>query len=151
MARKVLLETGYTFTPSSKTLVIPRVIPRERLVLITNVTTNQVIYNFSDANLKATSYTISTAAGSNTTTIVLNYNTASMSSTDKIQFLIDEYDEAFRPAEVFQDPVNKLRVSTPQARKILIAFPEKPHCGNWAVPFMNKTTGWAVTISLMRV
>ena len=115
MARKVLLETGYTFTPSSKTLVIPRVIPRERLVLITNVTTNQVIYNFSDANLKATSYTISTAAGSNTTTIVLNYNTASMSSTDKIQFLIDEYDEAFRPAEVFQDPVNKLRVSTPQA------------------------------------
>ena len=111
MARKVLLETGYTFTPSSKTLVIPR----ERLVLITNVTTNQVIYNFSDANLKATSYTISTAAGSNTTTIVLNYNTASMSSTDKIQFLIDEYDEAFRPAEVFQDPVNKLRVSTPQA------------------------------------
>ena len=115
MARKVLLETGYTFTPSSKTLVIPRVIPRERLVLITNVTTNQVIYNFSDANLKATSYNTSTAAGSNTTTIVLNYNTASMSSTDKIQFLIDEYDEAFRPAEVFQDPVNKLRVSTPQA------------------------------------
>jgi hypothetical protein len=115
MARKVLLENGYTFTPSSKTLVIPRIIPRERLVLITNVTTNQVIYNFSDANLKATSYTTSAVAGSNTTTIVLNYNTASMSSTDKIQFLIDEYDEAFRPAEVFQDPVNKLRVSTPQA------------------------------------
>ena len=115
MARKVLLETGYTFTPSSKTLVIPRVIPRERLVLITNVTTNQVIYNFSDANLKATAYNTSTAAGTNTTTIVLNYNTASMSSTDKIQFLIDEYDEPFRPAEIFQDPVNKLRVSTPQA------------------------------------
>ena len=115
MARKVLLETGYTFTPSSKTLVIPRVIPRERLVLITNVTTNQVIYNFSDANLKATAYNTSTAAGNNTTTIVLNYNTASMSSTDKIQFLIDEYDEKFSPAEIFQDPVNKFRVSTPQA------------------------------------
>ena len=115
MARKVLLETGYTFTPSTKTLVIPRVIPRERLVLITNVTTNQVIYNFSDANLKATSYTTSAVAGTNTTTIVLNYNTASMSSTDKLQFLIDEYDESFKPAEVFQDPVNKFRVSTPQA------------------------------------
>jgi len=115
MARKVLLETGYTFTPSSKTLVIPRVIPRERLVLITNVTTNQVIYNFSDANLKATAYNTSTTAGNNTTTIVLNYNTASMSSTDKIQFLIDEYDEKFSPAEIFQDPVNKFRVSTPQA------------------------------------
>jgi len=115
MARKVLLETGYTFTPSTKTLIIPRVIPRERMVLITNVTTNQVIYNFSDPNLKATSYTTSGTANANTTTIVLNYNTASMSSTDKLQFTIDEYDEKFTPSESYVDPVNKFRVSTAQA------------------------------------
>ena len=115
MARKVLLETGYTFTPSTRTLVIPRVIPRERLVLITNVTTNQVIYNFSDPNLKATSYSTSGTANANTTTIVLNYNTASMSSTDKLQITIDEYDEKFSPSELYTDPVNKLRVSQPQA------------------------------------
>lgn len=115
MARKVLLETGYTFTPSTKTLIIPRVVPRERLVLITNVTTNQVIYNFSDPNLKATSYTTSGTSNANTTTIVLNYNTASMSSTDKLQFTIDEYDESFKPAEPYVDPVNKLRISTAQA------------------------------------
>ena len=86
MARKVLHETNYTFTPSTKTIVIPDHIPRERLVLITNVTTNQVIYNFSDPSLKATSYT--PAIDSNnvaTTTIVLNYNTAAMSATDKLQ------------------------------------------------------------------
>ncbi len=71
MARKAILETGYTFTPSTKTVVIPRTIQRERLILITNVTTNQVIYNFSDANLKATSYTVSGTA--DTTTVVLNY------------------------------------------------------------------------------
>ena len=115
MARKVLLETGYTFTPSTKTIVIPRAIPRERMVLITNVTTNQVIYNFSDPNLKATSYITSGTANANTTTIVLNYNTASMSSTDKLQFTIDEYDESFRPAETYTDPVNKFRISQPQA------------------------------------
>ena len=115
MARKVLLETGYTFTPATKTVTIPRVIPRERLVLITNVTTNQVIYNFSDPNLKATSYTTSGAVNANSTTIVLNYNTASMSSTDKLQFLIDEYDEKFTPSESYTDPVNKFRVSQPQA------------------------------------
>jgi len=115
MARKVLFETGYTFTPSTKTITIPRVIPRERMVLITNVTTNQVIYNFSDPNLKATSYTTSGTANANTTTIVLNYNTASMSSTDKLQFTIDEYDEKFTPSESYVDPVNKLRVSQPQA------------------------------------
>lgn len=115
MARKAILETGYTFTPSTKTVVIPRAIPRERLILITNVTTNQVIYNFSDANLKATSYTVSTASGTNTTTVVLNYDTTGMSSTDKLQIIVDEYDEKFSPSEAFQDPVNKFRVSTPQA------------------------------------
>jgi len=114
MARKVLHETNYTFTPSTKTIVIPDHIPRERLVLITNVTTNQVIYNFSDPSLKATSYT--PAIDSNnvaTTTIVLNYNTAAMSATDKLQITVDEYAESFQPDESYMDPVGKFRVSTP--------------------------------------
>jgi len=115
MARKAILETGYTFTPSTNTIVIPRVIPRERLILITNVTTNTVIYNFSDSNLKANTYTVSTSGGTNTTTVVLNYSTASMSSTDKLQIIVDEYDEKFTPSEAYTDPVNKFRVSTPQA------------------------------------
>ncbi len=130
MARKVLLETGYTFTPATKTIVFNRAIQRERLILITNVTTNQVIYNFSDPNLRATSYTVTAAnyqqgatvasqtgvvtGARDTTTIVLNYSTSSMSSTDKLQILIDEYDEKFTPSETFTDPVSKMRVSTPQ-------------------------------------
>jgi hypothetical protein len=115
MARKAILETGYTFTPSTNTIVIPRAIQRERLILITNVTTNTVIYNFSDSNLKANTYTVSTTGGTNTTTVVLNYNTSGMSSTDKLQITVDEYDEKFTPSEVYQDPVNKLRTSQPQA------------------------------------
>jgi len=115
MARKAILETGYTFTPSTNTIIIPRAIQRERLILITNVTTNTVIYNFSDSNLKANTYTVSTSGGTNTTTVVLNYNTAGMTSTDKLQITVDEYDEKFTPSEVFQDPVNKFRTSQPQA------------------------------------
>jgi hypothetical protein len=115
MARKAILETGYTFTSSTNTIIIPRAIPRERLILITNVTANTVIYNFSDANLKATSYTVSTSGGTNTTTVVLNYNTSGMTSTDKLQIIVDEYDEKFSPSEAYTDPVNKFRVSTPQA------------------------------------
>jgi hypothetical protein len=57
MARKVLFETGYSFVAGTKTVVIPRYIQRERLVLITNVTANKVIYNFSDPSLLATTYT----------------------------------------------------------------------------------------------
>ncbi len=122
MARKVLFDTQYTFSPSTRTITLPRAIPRERIVLITNVTTNQVIYNFSDPALKATSYTI--AANTNnqnvsnvsyTTTIVLNYNTAAMNANDKLQILIDEYDEKFTPSEIYVDPANKMRVSTPQS------------------------------------
>ena len=115
MARKAILETGYTFTPSTNTIIIPRVVPRERLILITNVTTNTVIYNFSDSNLKANTYTVSSTGNANTTTVVLNYNTSGMTSTDKLQITIDEYDEKFTPSEVYQDPVNKFRTSSPQA------------------------------------
>lgn len=56
MARKTVLSTTYTFTPSTKTVIIPKIIPQERLVLITNVTTGQVIYNFSDPTMGATRY-----------------------------------------------------------------------------------------------
>jgi hypothetical protein len=117
MARKVIVDTYYSFTPSSRTIVFNEVIQRERFVLITNVTTNQVIYNFSDPNLKLTSHSVSQNAtsGSATTTIVLQYNTAAMSSTDKLQVVIDEYAEKFEPDELYTDPVNKFRVSQPQS------------------------------------
>jgi len=124
MARKILNDTTYTFNPTTRTVTIPRYIAREKLVLITNVTSNVVIYNFSDSTLTATSYT---ALGGQTqpysqlggdaglTTIILNYNTGAMNATDKLQILIDEYEEKFFPAEVLLDPADKLRVSTPQS------------------------------------
>jgi len=116
MARKVLLETSYTFTPSTRTISIPKTILKERLLLITNVTTNQVIYNFSDPSLGSTSYSATTnSAMVENTTIVLSYNTASMTSTDKLMFTIDTFDESFTPAEAQLDPANKFRVSQPRA------------------------------------
>ena len=122
MSRQTILETAYTFTPSTGTIVVPRIIQREKLVLITNVTTNTVIYNFSDSNLKASSFTITTptsslhVAGQNsTTTIVLDYDTAGMSSSDKLQIIVDEPQTNVAPTDVFTDPVNRSRVSEPQA------------------------------------
>ena len=122
MARQTILETAYTFTPSTGTIVVPRIIQRERLVLITNVTTNTVIYNFSDSNLKASSFTITTPTSSlhvvgqnSTTTIVLDYDTTGMSSSDKLQIIVDEPQTNVAPTDVFTDPVNRSRVSEPQA------------------------------------
>ena len=117
MARRVILDTQYTFTPSTQTITIPRIIKRERLLLITNVTSNKVIYNFSDPTLTATSYTF--VQGTNyvnpQTVVVLNYNTTAMNATDNLSIVIDEAAEFFMPDETLVDPVGKLRVSQPQS------------------------------------
>jgi hypothetical protein len=122
MARNVLPDQYYTFNASTRTITLNRSVKRESLLLITNVTTNTVIYNFSDPNLRATSYTqtqgalaLSQGMSDVSTVIVLNYNTTSMSNTDKIQIIVDEYESKFVPGETLVDPVGKFRTSQPQA------------------------------------
>jgi hypothetical protein len=117
MAKHVILES-YAFTPSTRTIVVTgKNIRREQLLLITNTTTGTVLYNFSDPALLATSYTNSTNAvtGQETTTIVLAYNTTAMGSNDKLSILVEETYTEIMPAEVMRDPVDKMRVSTPQS------------------------------------
>ena len=94
MARKILRDLNYTFNPATRTIVLSSYVPQERMILITNVTTNTVVYNFSDPNAKATSYTslggqqfpqntlATQQAGQ--TTIVLQFNTTSMTASDKL-------------------------------------------------------------------
>jgi hypothetical protein len=154
MAKKVI-DCLYTFTPGTRTVTITnRYIRQESLLLITNITKGVVIYNFSDPDLKATSYVgnaansavnvsgiggVTNPQSSQTTTIVLNYNTTSMSSTDKIQIIIDEQNETFVPGEVFTDPVQKLRVSTPQAM-IDTDFEYSVQPSKWE--FINLVNNW---------
>jgi len=122
MAKHVILE-NYSFNPSTRTIVITgKAIRREQLLLITNVTTNAsyqgtVLYNFSDPALGVLSYAtaIDSTTGTETTTLSLNYNTAAMSATDKLAILVEETYTELIPAEVMRDPVDKLRVSTPQS------------------------------------
>ena len=117
MAKHVILE-AYTFTPSTRTVtLVGKNVRREQLLVVTNVTTNTVVYNFSDPNLTATSYVnaVDSTTGQETTTVILNYNTTSMSATDKLSIMVEETYQEMVPAEVMRDPVDKLRVSTPQS------------------------------------
>jgi hypothetical protein len=117
MAKHVIIES-YTFTPATRTVVIiGKNIRREQLLLITNTTTGTVLYNFSDPALSATSYVnaVNPITGQETTTIILSFNTTAMSATDKISILTEESYQEMIPAEVMRDPVDKLRVSTPQS------------------------------------
>jgi hypothetical protein len=117
MAKHVIAES-YTFNPTTKTITITnKWVRQEQLLLITNVTRGTVLYNFSDPAIGATSFTTSAnvVTGQPTTTILLNYATGSMSSTDKISIIVEETNESFQPSQEYTDPVNKFRISTPQA------------------------------------
>jgi hypothetical protein len=117
MARKSILNNYYIFDPANRVVVIPGGITREKLVLITNVTDNKVIYNFSDPELTASAYSIATDIRNVTTTrVTLTYDTTSMSATDKLQIVYDEFEESFSPSETYHDAVNKLRISQPQSQ-----------------------------------
>jgi len=121
MAKHVILES-YSFTPATRTIVVyGKWIRREQLLLITNVTKNTVIYNFSDPSLGVSAYTTGISQQSPTTqqneitTVVVSYDTTSHSATDKLAILVEETYESILPAETMMDPVGKMRTSIPQS------------------------------------
>ena len=112
MAKRVI-PNYYTFNPGTKTIIVPnKIINNEQLLLITNVSTNTVIYNFSDPDLWAQ---VTSPWSTTGTRIVLNYNTASMDTSAGLSILVDEFAETNTFDEVLQDPTNKLRVAAPQS------------------------------------
>lgn len=82
------LVTNYTFTPNTKRISFNDYtnINLEQLLLITNVTSGIIIYNFAKPELGAVKF--------NANTITLDYNTASMNANDRLQIFIEA------PAEV---------------------------------------------------
>src|SRR5574343_231193 len=81
---KKLIE-NYTFNPPTKEVVFLdyTTINLERILIITNVTTNTIIYNFAN----------SLQGGSiDGNVLTLNYNTSSMSNTDKLQIYYETID-----------------------------------------------------------
>jgi hypothetical protein len=83
-----ILVTDYTFTPSTKRIVFNSYINinLEQLLLITNATTNTIIYNFAKPELGAEKF--------NANTITLDFNTASMNAADRLQIFIEAPTEA---------------------------------------------------------
>jgi len=114
--RHVIIE-NYTFTPSSNQVFVNgKNLRPEQLLLITDVTAGVVLYNFSDPSLGYTNINnqVSNVSGLETTTVTLAYNCSGLSSTDKISVLYEESYDLITPNETMRDPVDKLRVSTPQ-------------------------------------
>lgn len=117
MARKILNLTGIEFAPLTGTLKLPLLIRREKLLLITNVTVNKIVYNFADPALGLYDHILdnTTDAAHGSTTLVLQYNTANMLPTDSFQIVYDENNERFEPADYMVDAVGKLRTANPKS------------------------------------
>lgn len=117
MARRVLDLTGIQFTPGTSTLRIPELIRHNQFLLITNVTANKIVYNFSDPSLGFYSHTFdhSKDAAHGETVVVLKYNTANMNVNDKWQIVYDTENEKFEPSDFLVDAVGKLRVASPKS------------------------------------
>ena len=122
MARKILSLTDIDFVPGTGTLTIPKLIRREKLLLITNTTANKIVYNFADPALGLYSHSFTTPASDayhdaahGKTILVLKYNTSSMLPTDDWQIVYDTENEIFEPADFLVDAVGKLRTANPKS------------------------------------
>ena len=85
MSKKLLHK--YTFNKATKTIVLDGIHGRERLLMISNVTRNVVMYLFNNVDLGLTSYSIDVDA--ETTTLVLTIATSTMANTDELQIFIE--------------------------------------------------------------
>ena len=113
MAKK-LINYGYTFNVAAGTIVIKEFMKLDDIFLITNVTTNDIIYNFADP---AAGGTVTWDGVLEETTINLDMDVnalGTMTDDDRLQIIVDEGNAKMNIDDSFLDPVHKIRVSAPE-------------------------------------
>jgi hypothetical protein len=134
MAKQLVKQ--YVFTPGiagSATVKIPGRYTLDKLLLITNVTDNVILYNFADTTFAGTTaaFTAKTKDDAEDadfpriyqshdgfTTITLQYNASAMSASDDLQIFVEgteEYGQMVRPWPFGTDAIERTRVSNPQS------------------------------------
>lgn len=114
-----IISTGVVATPTAPTAYKAEIqydgnTEIKKVLLITNVSKNVIIYSFADNTKSGKSiYNFNTKR----TRIRLDYNTTldNMGSTDKLLILVEDPNQFIRPDPTYQDPVEKMRVSLPQS------------------------------------
>jgi len=134
MAKQLVKQ--YVFTPGiagSSTIKIPGRYTLDKLLLITNVTDNVILYNFADTTFAGTTCAFTAKSKDDAedtdfptvymahdgfTTITLQYNTSAMSAGDDLQIFVEgteEYGQMVRPWPFGTDAIERTRVSNPQS------------------------------------
>ena len=113
MARSLVHD--YIFVPGAAsvgTITVNGNVHLKRLLVVTNVTRNIIIYNFADSTKSATS---SYNSATNKTTFTLGFPTQTMSATDQLQIYLEKDSTEITGSTTLTDPTDKFRVTTPQA------------------------------------
>jgi hypothetical protein len=122
----------YVFTPGAAGVGTVEFMCRftlDKILLITNVTDNVIIYNFADPTFAGTTATFNAVndatkfptavdAHDGYTTITLASNTSSMSSSDDLQIYVEgqeNYGTTVRPWDFGTDAIERTRVASPQS------------------------------------
>jgi len=123
-----VIQNGLSVVPAEiggpgRVELIGKILPNE-VLLITNATDNIIIYNFSDpAKGGATSFypgntdnfPNAISINNGVTTLYLNYNTSSMSSSDSLQIFVEGQEVRVRPYDFGTDAIERMRIAQPQA------------------------------------
>ena len=129
MAKQLVRD--YIFTPGAAgagTIIVPCRYELDKLLLITNVTDNVILYNFGDAASAGTTAVFAKGTithfptvdtlHSGYTTITLAVDTSSMSADDSLQIFAEpqvEFGQTIRPWQFGTDAIERMRVSTPES------------------------------------
>ena len=130
-----VIENGLSSLPTRSNgvtqLKIQGKINLEEVLLITNTTNNQILYNFSSSDYGATidyfaaynsngnysddDYPAFLQTADYITTITLDVDTTAGSSTDDIQIFVEKNEMTIRPWDFGTDAIERMRVATPQS------------------------------------
>jgi len=129
MSKKLIAD--YVYTPGGAgagTVKIPGRHKLEKILLITNVTKNTVIYSFADSQYAGTTVTFVEANDATYfptltqredgyTTITLAVSTSSHSSGDRLQIFVEDTSkhQRIKPWDFGTDAIERMRVSNPQS------------------------------------
>ncbi len=120
----------YVFSPGIAgvgTLKILDKVDVDQILIITNATSNQFLYNFSDPSLPISVEFTSTSDGSDpdfpysntlsngVTTITFLYDTSAQFATDKILIFVEAEEQRTRPYDFGTDAIERMRFAEPQS------------------------------------
>jgi hypothetical protein len=108
MAKRLI--RAYTFNAAAGSITFNGNYNLKAFLLVTNVTGNVILYNFSDVTKGGTA-----SYENQETTLMLTYDTSAMSDSDELQIFIDVASTIIEPNAAMSDPVERMRVANPQA------------------------------------